>query len=1103
MKKLVISIVYLFAGILSMHAQSLYGTTAFGGVSNQGTLVRLSTAANDLTVFNFPRGLAERPLYTNFVEASDGRLFAMSSAGGTAGLGTIFLYDPATSFFAKVFDFGGENGHTPHGSLVVAGDGNFYGMTYAGGSNNLGVFFKFDPGALTYTKMLDFDSSNGANPSGNLVQAKDGKLYGMTFSGGSNNAGLIFSYDLSGPGYAKLKDLETSSGSNPYGSLLQATDGKLYGMTNRGGINQVGVIFNLDPSNSTYTKLKDFNEPEGAIPYGNLIQAVDGKLYGLTYGGATAPAGCGCNPGGVIFSFDPASSTYTKLKDFSDIDGGNPYGSLTEAGDGKLYGLTSLGGESDGGSIFSYDPATSITTQVSFQSGVTGRNPFGSFVEATSGILYGITTDGLIFSYDPNCTECEFKRLRELGINENGSNFASSVIGANNGKLYGMTTNGGTLNLGVVFSFDPSSSVFKRLADFNLTNGRQPFSGLVQATDGKIYGQVPDVALFSIDPATDVLSVLYKSGDPVFGTNPTGSMIQATDGKLYGMTTTGGSFGYELGGNGFGVIFSFDPSTSAYIKLKDFDNTNGAYPTGSLVQATDGKLYGTTLGRGSDNSTDGPGYIFTFNPVTLSYTSLMEFDGTNGRNPSGSLIQASDGRLYGLAERGGNSNAGVIFSFDPLTSTYTRLWDFDIVGGANPAGRLFQASDGKLYGMTRFGGTSNAGVIFSFDPLSSTYLKLQDYDRINGANPSSGAGFIELTQCINPTNWYQDADGDRYGNSTGSIKACAQPEGYVADSTDCDDNNKSVHSPVNWYQDADSDGYGNLDKTLLACIKPTGYVADSTDCHDNNNTVHATIAYYKDEDGDGFGNVGIFIKCCTRPTGYVADSTDCDDNDNDFHAAIRYFHDADGDGYGNPAIYVNSCTRPMGYVSNNSDCNDRSRLIRGPRTYYRDADRDGFGDANSFTTVCREFAPAGYVRNYFDCDDHKKANNVWFESIRMCRNGKQECVHVKDVLTRLWLGWKPGPCPGAGKDEIYSKNQPVIEQFILSSYPNPFAGNCTIKYELPVDNKICIKVFDGLGRSVATLVDGYKKAGIYTVNFIAGRIGNGTLYYRMTAESKN
>jgi uncharacterized repeat protein (TIGR03803 family) len=135
-------------------------------------------------------------------------------------------------------------------------------------------------------------------------------------------------------------------------------------------------------------------------------------------------------------------------------------------------------------------------------------------------------------------------------------------------------------------------------------------------------------------------------------------------------------------------------------KLKDFDYNNGAIPSGSLMQASDGKLYGMTNMEGSADV----GVIFSFDPSTSTYTKVKDFngvDGADGGGPEGSLIQARDGKLYGMTSQGGSNNAGVIFSFDLSTSTYTELKDFDNINGARSYGSLMQASDGKLYGMTR------------------------------------------------------------------------------------------------------------------------------------------------------------------------------------------------------------------------------------------------------------------------------------------------------------------------------------------------------------------------------------------------------------------
>ncbi|HSN09776.1 MAG TPA: choice-of-anchor tandem repeat GloVer-containing protein, partial [Hanamia sp.] len=413
------------------------------------------------------------------------------------------------------------------------------------------------------------------------------------------------------------------------------------------------------------------------------------------------------------------------------------------------------------GVIFSFDPSNTGYTKLSDFDNTNGASPFGSLMQANNGKLYGLTSfggagiKGVIFSFDP--LSSIYAKLKDFGINEDGRYVYGSLVLADNGKLYGMANEGGSSDAGVIFSYSPSTSTYTKLKDFDYIDGANPYGSLIQASNGKLYGMTAFGGLddagviFSFDPSTSIYTKL-KDFDIVNGTNPTGRLLQASNGKLYGMTVYGGS-------SDNGVLFSFDPSTSTYTKVLDFDGINGSNPYGSLVQKNDGKLYGMTAYGGTNDY----GVIFVFDPTAYTFGKLKDFDGTNGSHPSGNLVPANDGKLYGMTVLGGSSDAGVIFSFVP-SSTYTKLKDFDNTNGSAPYGSLTRASDGNLYGMTAYGGSIDAGVIFSFDPLTSTYTKLRDFDNTNGANPLL-ASFIEVAESGPVPVTLISFSGTRNGNS--------------------------------------------------------------------------------------------------------------------------------------------------------------------------------------------------------------------------------------------------------------------------------------------------------------------------------------------------
>ena len=124
------------------------------------------------------------------------QLWGMTLYGGTDDNGVLFQYSPATATYTKKIDFSRPNERWPYGSLIRASDGKFYGMTKNGGTTDDGVLFQYDPATSTYTKKVEFDGINGRYPQGSLIQASDGKLYGMTWAGGTNNLGVLYQSEI-------------------------------------------------------------------------------------------------------------------------------------------------------------------------------------------------------------------------------------------------------------------------------------------------------------------------------------------------------------------------------------------------------------------------------------------------------------------------------------------------------------------------------------------------------------------------------------------------------------------------------------------------------------------------------------------------------------------------------------------------------------------------------------------------------------------------------------------------------------------------------------------------------------------------------------------
>lgn len=360
-------------------------------------------------------------------------------------------------------------------TLSINAQSQLWGMTKFGGQNDAGTIFKTDINGENHTVVHTFGSPEGSYPEGSLIQATNGKLYGMAMSGGSY--GVIFEFDPSTETYTKKAEFDNTNGSSPKGSLLQASDGLLYGMTENGGSINWGTFFKFDIATSVITKILDFEGDNGARPKGNSLIEVGGKLYGMTNTGGTS-----FGTPGVLFEYNLVSSTYTVKYNFSSTNGlgDNPYGSLVLASNGKLYGMTSDGGISNtNGVLFEYNISTeTVSRKFDFNNFDDGLDPKGDLIEISPGIFYGMTqnggvnSEGVIFEY--NLTTNTYTKKFDFDFNNSGAYPGGSLMKSSNGKLYGMTNDGGANDFGVFFEYDPTSGIFTKKLDFNDTNGRNP-----------------------------------------------------------------------------------------------------------------------------------------------------------------------------------------------------------------------------------------------------------------------------------------------------------------------------------------------------------------------------------------------------------------------------------------------------------------------------------------------------------------------------------------------------------------------------------------------------------------------------------------------------
>src|ERR1022692_1044721 len=344
-----------------------------------------------------------------------------------------------------------------------------------------------------------------------------------------------------------------------------------------------------------------------------------------------------------------------------------------------------------------------------------------------------------------------------------GSDPIAGLVQATNGDLYGTTAKGGANGGGTVFKITPGgtlTTLYSFCSQTNCMDGVEPYAGLVQAANGDLYGTTVAGGangygtVFKITPG-GTLTMVYSfcsQTNCADGAYPEAGLVQAANGDLYGTTPQGGA-------NRGGTIFKITPGgtlTTLYSFCFQSGCTDGSTPFAGLVQAAKGALYGTTFYGGSG------GTVFKITPggtLTTLYNFCSQTNCTDGDQPFAGLVQAANGDLYGTTYGGGaNGGIGTVFKITPggtLTTLYSFCSQTNCADGGGPYAGLVQATSGDFYGTTALGGTGGWGTVFKITPggtLTTLYSFCSQTNCTDGAIPYAGL--------------VQDTNGDFYGTTT-------------------------------------------------------------------------------------------------------------------------------------------------------------------------------------------------------------------------------------------------------------------------------------------------------------------------------------------------
>jgi uncharacterized repeat protein (TIGR03803 family) len=574
--------------------------------------------------------------------------------------------------------------------------------------------------------LASFGADGAGNPQASLMQATDGSLYGTTPQGGAFNAGAVFK--LTGGTVTVLYSFTGGTdGAYPYAGLIQGTDGNLYGTTFQGGDSNAGTVFQLTPGGTLTTLFAFTGGTDGGYPYAPLIQATNGNFYGTTLQGGASNAG-------TVFQLAPGSAVAVVLYAFTGgEDGAYPYAGLIQGMDGNFYGTTSQGGISAAGTVFQLTPAGTVAVVYAFTGGTDGAYPIAGVIQGTDGNLYGTTLQGgasgvgTVFQLTPAGT---LTILNELTGGADGAYPIAGVIQGTDGNFYGTAYSGGVSDAGTIFQVTPAGVLTVLHSFTGGLDGAYPYGGLIQGTDGNLYGTTQSggdssggtAFRFRLNSPPSPTITWHTPAPILYGTALSGAQLNAA-------ASVPGSFAYTPAA---GTVPHAGPQTLS-VTFTPTDTTNYSIVTSTVTL--------TVLAR--------PSVIAWAQPAPIAYGTALGPAQLNARaNVRGAFAYTPSA---GTVLEAGLQTLAVTFT--PASTDYTTAASTvtlvvtaatPVIAWTPPAAIV---SGTPLSGL-QLNATANTDGTFDYSPVAGTVL---------------GAGLQTLSVTFTPT------DATNYGTAASTV----------------------------------------------------------------------------------------------------------------------------------------------------------------------------------------------------------------------------------------------------------------------------------------------------------------------------------------------